>query len=64
MEKVAGLFGPGLFTLAVWLTGSSRTAILSVIAFFAVGALLLARVDVAAGQRAARGADEEAGAGA
>lgn len=59
MEKVAGIFGPGLFTLAVWLTGSSRAAILSVIAFFAAGAWLLARVDVEAGQRAAREADLE-----
>jgi len=59
MEKVAGLFGPGLFALAVALTGSSRTAILSVLAFFAVGALLLTRVDVAAGQRAARQANAE-----
>jgi UMF1 family MFS transporter len=57
MEKVAGVFGPGLFALAVALTGSSRTAILSVIAFFAVGALLLASVDVEAGQRAAREAE-------
>ncbi len=60
MEKVAGVFGPLLFTVAVWLTGSSRTAILSIIAFFAVGAWLLSRVDVEAGQRAARQADEAA----
>jgi UMF1 family MFS transporter len=57
MEKVAGIFGPGLFTAAVLITGSSRSAILSVIAFFAAGAWLLARVDVAAGQAAARAAD-------
>jgi len=65
MEKVAGIFGPGLFTAAVWLSGSSRAAILSVIAFFAVGGWLLAGVDVAAGQRAAREADleDEASAG-
>ena len=61
MEKVAGIFGPGLFTLAVVLTGSSRAAILSVIAFFAVGGWLLSRVDVEAGQRAAREADARAG---
>jgi UMF1 family MFS transporter len=59
MEKVAGIFGPGIFYLAVKLTGSSRAAILSVIAFFAVGALLLTTVDVEAGQRAAREADAE-----
>jgi UMF1 family MFS transporter len=59
MEKAAGLLGPGLFALAVALTGSSRSAVLSVVAFFAVGALLLARVDVEAGRRAAREADAE-----
>ena len=51
----------GSSPLAVWLTGSSRAAILSVIAFFAVGGWLLWRVDVEAGQRAARLADEAAG---
>ncbi len=39
-------------------TGSSRNAILSVIMFFAVGALLLSMVNVTEGQRAARLADE------
>ena len=53
-EKFAGIFGPALFAVTVSLTGSSRQAILSVIAFFVVGALLLAMVDVEAGQRAAR----------
>jgi UMF1 family MFS transporter len=61
-EKFAGIFGPALFAAAVALTGSSRVAILSVVAFFAVGAALLARVDVAAGQRAARAAEAAAGA--
>jgi UMF1 family MFS transporter len=56
-EKFAGILGPAFFALAIALTGSSRTAILSVIAFFAVGAALLARVDVAAGQREAREAE-------
>ena len=36
----------------------SRNAILSVIAFFAIGAVLLAFVDVERGQRAARDAEE------
>jgi MFS transporter, UMF1 family len=53
-EKFAGIFGPAVFAVTVSLTGSSRNAILSVIAFFVVGALLLARVDVEEGQRAAR----------
>ena len=53
-EKFAGIFGPALFAITVQLTGSSRHAILSVIGFFVVGAALLARVDVAKGQAAAR----------
>jgi UMF1 family MFS transporter len=53
-EKFAGIFGPALFALTISLTGSSRNAILSVILFFAVGALLLWKVDVEEGQRAAR----------
>ena len=52
-EKVAGILGPGMFAAAIALTGSSRVAILSVIAFFAVGAAMLWRVDVDAGRRAA-----------
>ena len=55
-EKFAGIFGPLLFSLAVGLTGSSRAAILSVLLFFVVGAVLLAGVDVAEGRRVA---DEE-----
>jgi UMF1 family MFS transporter len=56
-EKFAGILGPGLFALAIALTGSSRAAILSVIAFFVVGGALLATVDVKAGERAAREAE-------
>jgi UMF1 family MFS transporter len=54
-EKFAGIFGPALFAVTVALTGSSRNAILSVIAFFVVGAVLLALVDVEEGQRAVSG---------
>jgi UMF1 family MFS transporter len=53
-EKFAGIAGPGLFALTLWLTGSSRDAILSVIVFFVAGGLLLWRVDVDAGRRAVR----------
>jgi UMF1 family MFS transporter len=66
-EKFAGLFGPLAFDLVIGATGSSRSAILSVIAFFAVGATLLALVDVEAGRRAAAAAEaaaHDAGAGA
>ena len=40
-------------------TGSSRNAILSVIGFFAVGAVLLALVNVESGQRVAREVERE-----
>jgi MFS transporter, UMF1 family len=56
-EKFAGIFGPLLFALAIRMTGTSRAAILSVIAFFALGALLLSMVNVEEGERAARAAD-------
>jgi UMF1 family MFS transporter len=53
-EKFAGIFGPLIFAGTIAATGSSRNAILSVIGFFAVGAAILAQVDVEEGQRAAR----------
>jgi MFS transporter, UMF1 family len=59
-EKFAGIFGPALFALTVHLTGSSRNAILSVVAFFVVGAFLLVFVNVEEGQRAAREAEQDA----
>lgn len=59
-EKFAGIFGPLIFAGTIAVTGSSRNAILSVILFFALGALLLVRVNVADGQRAARAADRTA----
>jgi UMF1 family MFS transporter len=59
-EKFAGIFGPAIFGLINYLSGSSRGAIVSVIAFFVVGGWLLMLVDVPEGQRLARA--EEAGA--
>lgn len=56
-EKFAGIFGPAMFWLANEAFGSSRPAILAVMAFFVGGGALLARVDVEAGQRAARAAE-------
>ncbi len=50
-EKFAGIFGPATFGLINELSGSSRGAILSIIAFFVVGGVLLTKVDVAKGQR-------------
>ncbi|HYU80705.1 MAG TPA: MFS transporter [Vicinamibacterales bacterium] len=52
-ERFATMLGPLVFTLSVALTGSSRTAVLFIITFFAAGALLLGRVDEAEGSRAA-----------
>jgi UMF1 family MFS transporter len=51
-ERTAGILGPLTFAAAIALTGSSRGAILSVIAYFVVGALILSRVDIAEGQAA------------
>jgi len=56
-EKFAGILGPLVFTLMIGFTGSSQKAILSVIAFFALGGFLLSRVDVEAGGRLAREID-------
>ena len=57
-ERFGAIFGPLVFGAVVAATGSSRNAILSIIAFFIAGALLLWRVNVPEGQRAARAADE------
>jgi UMF1 family MFS transporter len=57
-EKFSSILGPLLFAGAIAATGSSRSAILSVVAFFALGAFLLALVDVEEGRRAARQAEE------
>jgi UMF1 family MFS transporter len=59
-DKFAGIFGPAVFAATIAVTGSSRLAVLSVIGFFAVGALLLFLVDVGAGQREARAAEAAA----
>jgi MFS transporter, UMF1 family len=56
-EKFASIFGPLLFWITIATTGNSRNAILSVIFFFALGALILSRVRVQEGQDAARAAD-------
>lgn len=57
-EKFAGIFGPAIFGISIALTGSSQSAILSILVFFAIGGLLLTRVDVEAGRAAAKRADE------
>ena len=49
-EKFAGIAGPAMFALSVTISGSSRAAVLSVIAFFVAGGLVLTRVNVAEGE--------------
>jgi len=59
-EKFAGIFGPAIFGLINLVSGSSRGAIVSVIAFFVVGGYLLTLVDVSEGQRVARAEEAKA----
>jgi MFS transporter, UMF1 family len=58
-EKFAGIIGPLVFASAVGATGSSRMAVLSLAAFFLVGSILLAFVNVPEGERLAREAEGE-----
>ena len=57
MEKFASIIGPLIFAFAGIALGSSRPAILSLIALFAVGGYLLTRVNIQEGQRVARADD-------
>ncbi len=59
--KLAGVVGPLVFALVSQLTGTGRLGILSLVVFFAVGGLLLTKVDIAAGIKAARDAEKSAG---
>ncbi|GAB4336084.1 MAG: MFS transporter [Candidatus Abyssubacteria bacterium] len=52
-SKFAGIVGPFVFALVGHITGTSRLSIVSLIFFFVVGGLLLWRVDVEEGARAA-----------
>jgi UMF1 family MFS transporter len=53
-ERYAGILGPAVFAWVVAHTGTSRNAILSVVAFFVAGGLLLTLVDVREGRAAVR----------
>jgi MFS transporter, UMF1 family len=57
MEKFSSLLGPLLFAAAGILFNSSRPAVLSLIAFFIVGIVLLLFVNVAEGHRVAKEED-------
>lgn len=59
MEKFSTLLGPLVFGIVGTLTGSSRPAVLSVVAFFIVGGLLLTRVDTDEGKRVAQTEDAQ-----
>jgi UMF1 family MFS transporter len=56
-ERYAGILGPAVFAWVVQHSGTSRSAILSVIGFFVLGAAVLTFVDVDAGRRDARAAE-------
>jgi len=58
--RFAGVAGPLLFGVVSGLTGASRLSVALLAVFFLVGALLLSKVDVEAGRRAARAAEQEA----
>jgi UMF1 family MFS transporter len=58
-ERYAGVLGPAVFAWVVSHSGSGRSAILSVVAFFVIGAFILVFVDVEAGRRAARAAEAD-----
>lgn len=59
-EKFSGILGPAIFAGVLWLTGTSRLAVLSVLIFFVAGAVLLSFVDETEGRRAARLAEAAA----
>jgi UMF1 family MFS transporter len=61
VDKLGGVMGTALFWVVLTATGSGRPAILALLAFFAVGAALLAFVDVERGVRAAEAAEQAAG---
>jgi len=57
MEKFSGVLGPLVFAFAATSFGSSRPAVLGIIAFFIVGGYLLSRVNVAEGKQVAQAED-------
>ncbi|HVL69527.1 MAG TPA: MFS transporter [Vicinamibacterales bacterium] len=57
-ERYAGVLGPAVFAMVVSYSGSGRNAILAVLFFFVAGAALLVPVNVAAGRREARAAED------
>ncbi|GAP14173.1 permease of the major facilitator superfamily [Longilinea arvoryzae] len=58
-EKFASILGPFLFGVVSTIVGHSRLSILSLFVFFLVGMLLLTRVDVERGMKAAQEEEQE-----
>jgi UMF1 family MFS transporter len=56
-DRFGGVMGTFVFGVVLAATGSPRPAILTLVVFFALGAWLLARVDVERGRRVAREAE-------
>lgn len=54
LERFSSILGPLAFGLAIRLTGEPRNGVVPLFAFFVIGALLLTRVDLEAGRKAAR----------
>jgi MFS transporter, UMF1 family len=59
-DRFGGAMGSFVFGVMLAATGSSRPAILTLIVFFVIGGMLLARVDVERGRRLARQAEATA----
>ena len=57
--KFSGIIGPFIFGITGQLTGSSRISIISIIVFFLIGALVLAKVDHKAGINASSMPDDD-----
>jgi MFS transporter, UMF1 family len=55
-EKFSGIAGPAVFAASVTLFGNSRAAVLSIIVFFILGAIVLTRVNVREGEEQAAAA--------
>lgn len=60
-SRLGGFLGPLVFALVGQMTGNSRYAIVSILVFFIIGAVLLSRVDQKEGLSVARLEDAESG---
>lgn len=54
LERFSAILGPLAFSAAIRWSGSQRAGVVPLFVFFAIGAALLARVDLEAGRKAAR----------